>query len=233
MCLRSLLSCILTLLTTTTNLSVLLGLHGEPAWIFLLSCNLDVVFLVLIRRWVTLKGPSTTSTSRDVRVHEPTPAALSFSSSQTAQNVDFECLHQELVIDENGKFTEAEVERGFCAAGDKDIENTLSSTHLKVSPTIQTPFESLNIEEACPPSPELFDDENVGADEREESDVESLGRAIITTHISAQKMDDWTLGKHSRHHSGDILSNVDAKFGGIRVLIEQMVEVEYESDLGP
>jgi hypothetical protein len=233
------LSCVLTLLTTTTNLAVLVGLHGEPAWIFLLCCNLDAVFSVLIRRWVTLKGPSTTITSRspdEIRVDESNAAAApTFSSSETAQNVDIERNQHELVLDQNGKVTQIRVERAPSDAGDKDSEIGVSSTHVEHLPTIQTPPNLLITEEAAFSDEEFCDGEVEGVDEeREDSDVESLGRAIITTHISAQKMDNSIVDKFSRNDSPeDFLYGVDAKLGGIRVMIEQVVEVEYESDLGP
>ena len=74
----------------------------------------------------------------------------------------------------------------------------------------------------------------MGADTKEESDVESLGRAIITTpHLQPRRSTSWTL-ENTLDITMEIYSprsRVDAKFGGIRVLIEQMVEVEYESDL--
>jgi hypothetical protein len=238
MCLRSLLSCALTLITTTTNLAVLLGLHGEPAWIFLLCCNVDVVFSVLIRRWVTLKGQSsnltiTSFSPEEIMVNESNAAAPSFSSSQTAQNIYAETIHRELTIDENGKVTETKGDKKASEAEAKDIENGFSLSHLELSAMSPTPPNSLIREESCFSGADLCDDSEVVHNDQEqvETEAERLGRAIITTHISAQKIHNREL-----NHHGDLCYDWDAegkeKFGGIRVMIEQVVEVEYESDNG-
>ncbi|PMD33873.1 hypothetical protein L207DRAFT_147648 [Hyaloscypha variabilis F] len=245
MCLRSLLCCFLTLITTTTNLGVILGLNGEPAWIFLLCCNLDVVFSVLIRRWVTLKGPQSASTScspEEAMVDESSVAAPSFSSSQTAQNMHAEVSHRELVMDQNGKIIEVEVQREATAEGATDVEDELS---LQFSPTSPKPPNSLSTDKFCFSGLDLKDDgfEDEDDDEeppeqqqQQEIEAESIGRAIITTHISAQKMHDADFDGCFRLNQGDSFLDIDAagkmKLGGIRVMIEQVVEVEYESDNG-
>jgi hypothetical protein len=222
------------------NLTVLLALHGEPGWIFLLCCNLDAVFSVLIRRWVTLKGPSSAITSRspeEAMVDGSNAAAPSFSSSQTAQNTNAEVIQRELVIDQNGKVTETKVQKASSVAEKKNIENELNLAHFEFSPTVPPPPNSLSTDEMFFPGADLSEGEVEDHDEeREESETESLGRAIITTHISAQKMHNTDFHESFRHHPGDIFHDVDTegkdKLGGIRVMIEQVVEVEYESDNG-
>jgi hypothetical protein len=196
------------------------------------------VFSVLIRRWVTLKGPSsnltiTSFSPEEIMANVSNAAAPSFSSAQTVQNMDTDIANRELTVDENGKVTETKVGKKGSEADVKDIENGFSLSHREFSPVTPTPPNSLIREEICFSSATLYDKgEIVDSDaEQEESEAERLGRAIITTHISAQKM-------HSRdlHHSGDLFDDRDAegkeKFGGIRVMIEQVVEVEYESDNG-
>ncbi|KAE9366826.1 hypothetical protein N431DRAFT_515443 [Stipitochalara longipes BDJ] len=254
MCLRSLLCCVLTMITTTTNLAVLLGLHGEPAWIFLLCCNLDVVFSVLIRRWVTLKSPSNETTSQspeEAMVDEPHAPTPSFSTSQIAQNIHAEMFHREFAIDHNGKITEVKVQRKSTAGKAKDVENELSLARLQFSPTSPTPPNSLSTDKISlsgtdlsvdgfgdddEEQPEQQQQQQEEEGEEEETDAERIGRAIITTHISAQKMHDADSDGAFRHHAGDSFHDIDAegkmKLGGIRVMIEQVVEVEYESDNG-
>lgn len=230
-CLRSLLNCVLTLVASLTNLTILLALHGEPAWIFLLCCNIDVVFSTLIRGWVTLNGPPSTKTSHppeDAVVNESNVATPSFSSSQTTQNIHTETIRRDLAIDQNGKITETKAQRANSAVEEKHIKCELSLARLEFFRTVPTPPNSPSLDEICFPSAALSGDEVEDDDEEQkDSETKSLGRAIITTHISAQKMHD------SEHHPGDFFYNVDAegmvKLGGIRVMIEQVFEVEYES----
>jgi hypothetical protein len=221
-----------------TNLTILLVLHGEPAWIFLLCCNIDVVFSTLIRGWVTLNGPSSTNTSHppeEAVVNESNVATPSFSTSQTTQNILAETIRRDLAIDQNGKITGIKVQRANYAVEEKDIKYELSLAQLEFFRTAPTLPNSLSLGESCFPSADLSGDEvEVDDEEQEDSETKSLGRAIITTHISAQKMHDSDHDDSFRHHPGDFFYDVDAegmvKLGGIRVMIEQVFEVEYESD---
>jgi hypothetical protein len=221
-----------------TNLTIFLVLHGEPAWIFLLCCNIDVVFSTLIRGWVTLNGPPSTNASHppeDVVVNESNVATPSFSSFQTTQNIHAETIHRDLAIDQNCKITEIKVQRVNSAVEEKDIKYELSLAQLGFFQTAPTPPNSLSLGEICFPSADMSGDEVEDDDEgQKDSETKSLGRAIITTHISAQKMHDSDHDDSFRHHPGDFFYNVDAegmvKLGGIWVMIEQVFEVEYETD---
>jgi hypothetical protein len=167
-------------------------------------------------------------------VNESNVATPSFSSSQTTQNIHAETIRRDLAIDQNGKITETKVQRANSAVEEKHIKCELSLARLKFFRTVPTPPNSPILDEICFPSAALSGDEVEDDDEEQkDSETKSLGRAIITTHISAQKMQDSDHDDSLRHHPGDFFYNVDAegmvKLGGIRVMIEQVFEVEYES----
>jgi hypothetical protein len=46
-----------------SNLTVLMALKGEAAWICLMCCNSDILFSVLVLHWVTSKDSSSASSS--------------------------------------------------------------------------------------------------------------------------------------------------------------------------
>lgn len=234
MCFRSLVSCVLTIITTTANLTALLGLHHEPAWIFLLCCNIDLVFSVLTRRWVTLKGLSSTSTSpfpEDIMVNETNAAATSFFSFETVHNIHPETDYRELVIDHNGKVTEVTRVKTSSAIKEKYNEDGFELSHAEYTSTAVIPPNSLNTDGPCFSKADWCDDE-----EHQRSETESLGRAIITTHISAQEMQDYNDNDSFRTPPGDFRYDIDteneADLGGIRVMTVQVMEIEYESDNG-
>ncbi|KAF2000344.1 hypothetical protein P154DRAFT_200776 [Amniculicola lignicola CBS 123094] len=64
MALRTFLGSCATLISSVVNLTVLMVLRGEPAWICLMCCNADVLFSVVVLHWVTQidNRPSATST---------------------------------------------------------------------------------------------------------------------------------------------------------------------------
>ncbi|ATY64000.1 hypothetical protein A9K55_004050 [Cordyceps militaris] len=58
-----------TLLSSIVNLSVLMALNGEPGWVCLLCCNLDILFSAIVIQWVTSKDNAGTSISSSLRVY--------------------------------------------------------------------------------------------------------------------------------------------------------------------
>ncbi|EPE25457.1 hypothetical protein GLAREA_01369 [Glarea lozoyensis ATCC 20868] len=53
-----------TLISSIVNLTVMVVLNGEPGWICLMCCNIDILFSVLVLHWITSKdNASTMSTS--------------------------------------------------------------------------------------------------------------------------------------------------------------------------
>ncbi|TAQ91328.1 hypothetical protein B7494_g291 [Chlorociboria aeruginascens] len=58
---RSFVGSVCTLTSSVVNLSVLLSLDGEQAWICLLCCNADILFSVMMLHWVTSKDSGTSS----------------------------------------------------------------------------------------------------------------------------------------------------------------------------
>jgi hypothetical protein len=168
-------------------------------------------------------------------VNESNAAVPSFSSSQTAQSVHAEGTYPGFVVNQNGKVVEIKAQRTTPAVEEKDVKQDLSLTQLECSRTIQNPPNSLGSGEICFQGADWSEDEVEHDDERQEdSEIGSLGRAIITTHISAQKMYHSEQGESFRRYSEDFFYGVDAegmaKLDGIRVMIEQVIEVEYESD---
>ncbi|KAK1980901.1 hypothetical protein LZ30DRAFT_794568 [Colletotrichum cereale] len=49
-----------TLLSSVTNLTVLMALNGEAAWLCLLCCNTDICFSALVINWITSYGQEST-----------------------------------------------------------------------------------------------------------------------------------------------------------------------------
>ncbi|KAG4435768.1 hypothetical protein IFR05_008742 [Cadophora sp. M221] len=56
--LRSFVGSLATLTSSVVNLTVLMVLKGEEAWICLMCCNADILFSVLVLHWVTSKDSS-------------------------------------------------------------------------------------------------------------------------------------------------------------------------------
>jgi hypothetical protein len=63
--LRSFVGSLATLTSSVVNLTVLMVLHGEAAWICLMCCNADILFSVLVLHWVTSKDKGSTGSSKD------------------------------------------------------------------------------------------------------------------------------------------------------------------------
>ncbi|PMB66954.1 hypothetical protein BM221_006613 [Beauveria bassiana] len=55
-------------LTRLSNLSVLMALRGEPAWICLMCCNCDILFSAIVIQWVTSNDNAGTSISSSLGV---------------------------------------------------------------------------------------------------------------------------------------------------------------------
>ncbi|KZL64768.1 hypothetical protein CT0861_02017 [Colletotrichum tofieldiae] len=69
-----------TLLSSVTNLTVLMALNGEVAWLCLLCCNTDIFFSALVINWITSPGQESTlrtltRPSRGVSTLSPDEAA--------------------------------------------------------------------------------------------------------------------------------------------------------------
>lgn len=63
--LRSFIGSLATLTSSVVNLTVLMVLKGEAAWICLMCCNADVLFSVMVLHWVTSKDKASTTSSTD------------------------------------------------------------------------------------------------------------------------------------------------------------------------
>ncbi|KAI4927381.1 hypothetical protein J4E85_005892 [Alternaria conjuncta] len=59
---RSLMGSLATLTTSVVNLTVLMILQGEPAWICFICCNADILFCSLVLHWVTSKDKTMMTT---------------------------------------------------------------------------------------------------------------------------------------------------------------------------
>ncbi|KAK8903890.1 hypothetical protein QC760_007330 [Botrytis cinerea] len=57
------------LTSSVVNLTLLLVLKGEPGWICLMSCNLDILFSVLVLHWITSKDNASTFLPHRSRSH--------------------------------------------------------------------------------------------------------------------------------------------------------------------
>ncbi|KAK3898835.1 hypothetical protein C8A05DRAFT_37571 [Staphylotrichum tortipilum] len=72
MAMRTFIGCICTLASSIVNLSVLVGLNGEPGWVCLMCCNSDILFSAVVINWITSRD-STTSTVTDDTGHFSRP----------------------------------------------------------------------------------------------------------------------------------------------------------------
>ncbi|KAK4156674.1 hypothetical protein C8A00DRAFT_12430 [Chaetomidium leptoderma] len=61
MAMRTFIGCICTLISSIVNLSVLVGLNGEPGWVCLMCCNSDILFSAVVIFWVTSRDSTTTT----------------------------------------------------------------------------------------------------------------------------------------------------------------------------
>ncbi|VUC31735.1 unnamed protein product, partial [Clonostachys rosea] len=59
--LRTFIGALCTLISSVTNLTVLMALNGEPGWVCLMCCNCDVLFSAAVIHWVTSKDNAGTT----------------------------------------------------------------------------------------------------------------------------------------------------------------------------
>ncbi|KAL1620560.1 hypothetical protein SLS56_009586 [Neofusicoccum ribis] len=64
MAVRTFIGSCATLASSITNLTLLMVLDGEPAWVCFLSCNVEILFSVLILHWVTSRDRTGQTTNR-------------------------------------------------------------------------------------------------------------------------------------------------------------------------
>ncbi|KAH8590579.1 hypothetical protein B0O99DRAFT_745110 [Bisporella sp. PMI_857] len=63
--LRTFIGSCATLTSSVVNLTVVMVLEGEPGWICLMCCNLDILFSALVLHWLTSKDNASTLSSMD------------------------------------------------------------------------------------------------------------------------------------------------------------------------
>lgn len=66
---RSVVGSLATLTTSVANLTVLMVLRGEPGWICLMCCNVDILFCVLVLHWMTSKDKPASYASTHASLH--------------------------------------------------------------------------------------------------------------------------------------------------------------------
>ncbi|KAH8791908.1 hypothetical protein BGZ57DRAFT_872647 [Hyaloscypha finlandica] len=74
--LRTFIGSCCTLTSSVVNLTVVMVLNGEPGWICLMCCNIDILFSVLVLHWITSKDNASTISSQNgeqIRSTQPTP----------------------------------------------------------------------------------------------------------------------------------------------------------------
>ncbi len=140
-----------------------------------------------------------------------------------AQNMYVETNTPELIVDENGKVSEMMTETTSSSVKAEHIKTTSGSDTL--SPLNAQPSHYRNSQILFSNSnPDMSDDEG-----EEEDRGGTAEKAIITTHISAQRMHDPEFTEEFKTLYGDRLDNEGGgKLGGIRVVIEQVFEVEID-----
>ncbi|KUJ12278.1 uncharacterized protein LY89DRAFT_204578 [Mollisia scopiformis] len=71
--LRTFIGSCCTLTSSVVNLTVVMVLNGEPGWICLMCCNIDILFSVLVLHWITSKDNASTLPSLRSQPTPPSP----------------------------------------------------------------------------------------------------------------------------------------------------------------
>jgi len=85
--LRTFIGSCCTLISSVVNLTMVMALNGEPAWICLMCCNVDILFSVLVLHWISSKdnastlSPTSSPTNLDLRFPSP-PLTSSLKTKQ-------------------------------------------------------------------------------------------------------------------------------------------------------
>lgn len=95
--LRSFVGSLATLTSSVVNLTVLMILKGEAAWICLMCCNADVLFSVLVLHWVTSKDKASTASSNETHT--------GYISSQARRTKLSSSRADDSVVDKLGVFS--------------------------------------------------------------------------------------------------------------------------------
>ncbi|KAF7889437.1 uncharacterized protein EAF01_010930 [Botrytis porri] len=72
------------LTSSAVNLTLLLVLKGEPGWICLMCCNLDILFSVLVLHWITSKDNASTFLPRRSHSHTHSHTCSSYPTIRTS-----------------------------------------------------------------------------------------------------------------------------------------------------
>ncbi|RKU46940.1 hypothetical protein DL546_005205 [Coniochaeta pulveracea] len=62
---RTFIGALCTLVSSVVNLSVLMGLDGEPGWVCLMCCNSDILFNVIVIQWVISPDSNSPGSSKN------------------------------------------------------------------------------------------------------------------------------------------------------------------------
>jgi hypothetical protein len=121
--LRSFVGSLATLTSSVVNLTVLMVLHGEAAWICLMCCNADILFSVLVLHWVTSKDKASSSSSNNTY------------SGQTASHIQRSknsagpySVVDKLSVFGTGKTGDGRVITHISAQESKDFEDKIADT---------------------------------------------------------------------------------------------------------
>lgn len=105
-----------TLTSSVVNLTVLMVLKGEPAWICLICCNADILFSVLVLHWVTSKDKAATTSSINTYSEQ--------TATHTQRNNPNGSMGPFSVVDKLGVFSTSE-------AGDATVTTHISAQEFK------------------------------------------------------------------------------------------------------
>ncbi|KAH8601515.1 hypothetical protein B0O99DRAFT_606793 [Bisporella sp. PMI_857] len=113
--LRSFIGSLATLTSSVVNLTVLMVLKGEAAWICLMLCNADILFSVVVLHWVTSKDTSMGSSSSSSHNTNPqTATQLSTLPGKPTNKSQFDNSFGE-------KYTEGTVTTHISASRDEGL----------------------------------------------------------------------------------------------------------------
>ncbi|KAI6778768.1 uncharacterized protein J7T54_007420 [Emericellopsis cladophorae] len=85
---RTFIGAVSTLLSSVTNLTVLMALNGQPGWVCLMLCNCDILFSAMVIQWVTSKDNAGTSGNNSLNA-DNNSAARRGRAVDAARRTDF------------------------------------------------------------------------------------------------------------------------------------------------
>lgn len=145
--LRSFAGSLGTLTSSVVNLTILMVLRGEPAWVCLMCCNADILFSVLVLHWVTgIDGQNTRSSDRSQPNQTQTPSSeRNCERSKTSGECSSDRAHTNVALGASKSLDDLALSYGVTTTHISALPAPLTSKH-----SFSKPFQSPRDEVASP-----------------------------------------------------------------------------------